>query len=183
MTLTQKINHVAEALENFIERFKNKPKLAAWLTSYINQIQDLEDVFWEIVTERCLDDAVGEQLDGLGEIVGESREGRDDDTYRVAIRARRLLNQSQGTPEELMTIVSASIDFLSDVRIKEYYPAALTAEVVDPFPSGYDPAQIGDILRKGKPAGVKAHLLAHPADPFQFDTGFGYDEGHYGGAW
>jgi len=183
MTLTQKTDHVTEALANFIERFKDKPNLAAWLTSYINQIQDLEDTYFDIMAQRCLDTAVGVQLDGLGEIVGESRQGRDDDTYRVAIRARRLLNASEGTPEELMNIISASLDFSVTVHIREYYPAALTAEAVETFPTGYDPAQIGTILRLGKPAGVKAHLLTHPADPFQFDTGLGYDEGHYGGAW
>ena len=88
MTLTQKSTHVQEGLANLVQQFKDKPDLAALLTSYLEQIQDLETAYFGLLTERTLNAAVGVQLDGIGAIVGEDRRGRDDADYRLAIRAR-----------------------------------------------------------------------------------------------
>lgn len=105
MTLSYKSTHVTEALGNYIEKFKDKPRLLALTTAYIEQIQDLEDAFYQLITDRTIETAVGTQLDGIGSIVGEDREGRDDSDYRLAIRVRILLNLTDGTIEQVIEIL------------------------------------------------------------------------------
>ena len=66
------------------------------------QVQEVEDAVYQILTDTVLETAEGAQLDGLGEIVGEERAGRDDATYRIAIRTRIAINLSEGTIENIM---------------------------------------------------------------------------------
>lgn len=190
MTLTKKINHVSEALANFIEQFKNKPNFVAVTTAIVNQIQDLEEAFFELLTDRYLDVAFGVQLDGLGLIVDEDREGRGDDEYRIAIRARILLNLGDGTPEDLIELLKAVSDG-GTVQLTEYYPAALTMFVLLALDLT-TALRLNRALQSGKSAGVDAHLIYGESDPgelFRFDYGrdwgtppnIGFDQGKWAG--
>lgn len=182
MTIEQKTDHVIEAQDNLVQQFKGKPVFNALLNVYVVQIQELENVLYTMISCQCLDDAIGVQLDGLGSIVNEDRQGRDDDDYRIAIRARIQLNLSEGTPEDCIDLVKA-ISNGSDVELREYYPAAFTVEILDPIDVDVlDPVKASGFLQKCKPAGVKAQLKYHSEGAFKFDTGPGYDVGKYGGA-
>ena len=181
MTLEKKTAHVAEALANLVTQFKDKPKLAAFITALINQVSDLENVFFQLIDDRTLDTAVGVQLDGFGLIVGENREGRSDDEYRIAIRARIILNLGHGTPEDLIALLSAVSDG-KNVHLEEYFPAALTTLVTGVTIS--EAILLNDALQSGKPAGVKAHLIYGEVDEddlLQFDIGPGWDQGRWAG--
>jgi len=181
MSIVQKTDHVTEALNNLLPIFQGKPILAKVITSYVEQIQDFENALFGVYWGRMLDYAVGVQLDGLGEIVGEPREGRNDDDYRVAIRVRILVNLSEGTPEQIIAILAAATG--SVIKIREYYPAAFIAELTTPVAASFNAAVVAVYLNEGKAAGVLAHLVYYPANVFRFDTpGQGYDEGLYGGA-
>jgi hypothetical protein len=214
MTLTQTTDHTTEALANLLEQFKNSPKLAALLTSYVDQIQDLEDAIYGLLQGRWLDYAEGDQLDGLGSIVGENREGRTDSDYRLAIRVRILINLCEGTPEQIIEIFELLTGAV--IELREYFPAALVVSVLSPIfgwvtrtatvidrPSGFtvidrltgdtvivDVADSADFastlynyLQTIKPAGVKANLVYwFSPDVFRFDSGPGWDQGHWAGA-
>jgi hypothetical protein len=174
MTLTQKTDHVSEALDNSIDFFKNKPKFAAFMTALVNQIQDIEDVSFELFLNRWLDTAVGVQLDGLGDIVGESRQGRGDDDYRLAIKARIQINFSNATPED---IYAALVNF--NDRIYEFidvYPATFMIRLVDALVSGTDPTpeEFQAFLNTINAGGVKAWFQYSEADDdntFTFSSG------------
>lgn len=181
MALEQITEHVQEALNNLLAQFKGKPKIAGLITSYVNQIQDLEDVFFQLLIDRWLDNAEGVQLDGFGSIVGQAREGKNDDDYRLAIKAKIQLNLSEGTTEDIIDILRAALGLFT-VEVVEYFPAAFTAELVEPLDPSTNPNVLAVILNSGRSAGVKSVLLFKVADPFQYDTGLGYDEGHYAGA-
>ncbi|NIQ91012.1 MAG: hypothetical protein GWM98_04680 [Nitrospinaceae bacterium] len=180
MAIEHKTNHVAEGLGQLIEVLKDKPKIRKFLTVFLNQIQDLEDAFLELLIDRALDEAVGAQLDGLGSIVGEFREGRNDTDYRLAIRVRIQILLNEATPQDLIEIFVNSTG--KAVQLREYFAASFTLELFDPVDPSWDPVPYGAILQTTKPAGVNAQLLYHIEDPFRFDTGPGFDEGHYGGA-
>lgn len=66
--------HDAEAQAYFIEQFKNSQNLRDLISIYMVFVQELEDVFQDIITQRMIDGAEGAQLDGIGEIVGQSRD-------------------------------------------------------------------------------------------------------------
>lgn len=123
--------HLEEALAQLAQQFHDKPNIAALLAAFIEQIQDLEDVLVSLHDLRNIDVASDTQLDGIGLIVGEGRGGRDDPSYRSAIRARISLNNSSGTIEELIALARAIVG-LVDVQFTDYYPAGFELTVIDP---------------------------------------------------
>ena len=171
----------------------SKPNWEAILTAFGNQVQDLEDALYELLTKRSIDSATGVQLDGLGEILGEAREGRDDPAYREALRVRILLNLCESTPEEIIEIMLRASGS-SSVEFEEFFPAALTVNIVDPIdPTDSDGDGVPDVARRlynflieAKPAAVLAHLfyIINPiGDVKFFDTaGQGFDSGRWSGA-
>jgi len=173
-----KQTHISEALGNLIEEYKNAKNLKVIVTSYVTQIQILEDVFQDITIARSVNDAENAQLDGLGTIVGEPRQGRNDLDYRQAVRVRIDLNLSSGTIEQMISVIQSTLN-VSEVIITEYFPAAFLANVIDPI----DPNNVSDyaleLIKSGKAAGVGFDIIVSPQDPFQYDIGLGYDVGHY----
>lgn len=152
MTLTQKTDHVDEAKALLVQQFKGKTNLEALLTAFVNQIQELEDVFFELLENRWLTTATGTQLDGIGKIVGLDRLWLDDDDYRAALRAQIRLNRSSGTIPDNITILELLIT--NSFRISEWYPAAFNVIVSDEFTE--DPENIARRLSRG--AAIKAYL-------------------------
>jgi len=182
MGIVYKDTHSTEALARLISQFRGKPNLEAILSVVIKQVQDLENVSFELLTERYIDVAEGAQVDGFGAIVGEAREGRGDAEYKIAIKARMQLNLGNGTPEDIIQLIRG---IAGDVRVRiyEFYPAAFMAEIVDPIdPLVVDPARILGIVQAGKPAGVWCIVGFGVIGSFRFDAGPGFDIGKYGGA-
>jgi len=87
-------------------------------------MQELEDAVWSVLTERWVPEAVGAQLDEMGEIVGEPRLGRTDAEYRPAIELRISLNQSGGEPERIIEFLRR-IAGADAVIYKEIWPAKI----------------------------------------------------------
>src|SRR5690349_3946784 len=79
----------------------NTEKLLAILAT---PFQSLENTLQDLLTKRSIDTAEGAQLDVIGKLVGQPRNGLDDDTYRRYCRARIATNRSNGTNENLITI-------------------------------------------------------------------------------
>jgi len=130
MSLTEKTTHVSEAQSHLIEQFKSKTRILAVVESFVEQVQEIEAVLFDLMEERWIDAAVGVQLDGLGDIVGEPRNGRGDDDYRLAIKARVQINLSSGEPERIIHILNLLTG--STITLSEYFPAAFVADIDDP---------------------------------------------------
>lgn len=79
-------------------------KIEQLLSVLIAPAQAIEDTAQQMLTERYVDTAVGAQLDIIGRIVGQDRDGLVDDDYRRFIRARIAANDSDGTIEDLILI-------------------------------------------------------------------------------
>jgi len=129
--LIEKSTHLEEALAQLAEQFKRKPNVEALLAAFVAQVQELEGVLFDLMEDRAIDTAAGIQLDGLGIIINEERQGRDDSAYRQAIRARVMLNTSSGTPEDIIEIARAVLGNV-EIEIIEAYPAHFDAIVNDP---------------------------------------------------
>lgn len=155
--LAYNYEHANEGVDLLLEQFHNSPLLQTMVAVLMGQVQDAEGVAWQLLTERSLDYAVGNQLDGLGLIVGEPRNGRDDDQYRVALRVRIAVNKSNGKPEELLNILSLLFGTV-DAWLREYYPAAVAIELRNPAVSPNAPDALIRFLRSAKAAGVKLDL-------------------------
>lgn len=179
-----KDDHVTEGLSNLIEQFKDKTALAKLITVFLEQIQDAEDAVCEILFDTTIDASVGQQQDNLGAIVGELRSGRSDLQYGTALRVRILINQSNGSIEDVIGIVTALLqDNDLTVSVLESFPASFIIQILEPIdPAEIDIANIGNLVATGRPAGVAGFLFFGGEDSFQYDApGLGYDVGNYSG--
>ncbi len=177
MNSTYISDHIARAKDRLIEQYKEKPKIEGLLEAIVKPLQELEDLFLALGTERWIDSAIGAQLDVVGKIVGALREvGQNDEDYRLAIKAQIIMNLNQGTPEE---IIAAAKFFIGSIFIwyLEVYPAA-----VDIFSSTVIPeenrAKIRAQLKKFLPAGVSLDSFGQfdEANPFIFSGGSGFGD-------
>jgi len=70
---------IIKGLSRLAYQFKNSVKFQEFLTSFLQQFQDLQISDLQLLNERHLNVAVGVQLDGIGEIVGLPRPEKDID--------------------------------------------------------------------------------------------------------
>lgn len=119
-------DHEDEAINRLAYQFKDKPRIAGLITSFVEQYQIAENVFFDLIQERTLFTAVGDQLDGIGAIVGEARKGRNDTDYRLGIMARIAINTSKGTPENFIAVFALLVS-AGRIQYFPYYPAEVEA--------------------------------------------------------
>ena len=120
------------------------------LSAQLDRAQDLEDMLFELRAGLFLDQAIGAQLDLLGRVYNESRQGRSDADYRTGIRVKAA-TVVNGTPDEICVFLKLAFGFTSVAYTPEY-PGAFFIE-----PPGT--LTVRD-LERISPAGIGAY----PAD-------------------
>jgi hypothetical protein len=65
---------------------------------------DLEEAFQQLATERTLDNATDATQNLIGKLIGQAREGYDDESYRALQRARIKANRSSGLGDQVLII-------------------------------------------------------------------------------
>lgn len=157
-------DHADQAISRLIEHFSgpNKPALYGMIRSLVAQIQELEDVGWDVVFGRMLDPAPGEtrravgaQLDVLGKIVGLKRGGLDDDKYRLGIRLQILVNRSYGRTRDLMKIVRTAIGVAGEIaayREEHHHVYYVRLEEIPDWMA----VMLGRALQRARAAGYRA---------------------------
>lgn len=188
MTLTYDPDHVTRGVERLIDRYR-KERTSALLASWLTEVQAVEDALWQLLVERSLATAEGDQLDVLGAIVGEPRRGQDDETYRLWISARNMVTRSSGVTTEMLAIARKLVAPSVPIRLEEFYPAAAVFRFdgVLGLDEGY---QIAYMLHEAKPAGV-LFQMTWPVDgetftfaptvdePVPPDSPLGFDRGAF----
>lgn len=165
---SKETNHVGLGLKLLIEQFKATVDLPKYLSVYLRRFQDLENVTWDIINKRLLVSAVGDQLDMLGDLVGEGRLGRSDTDYRSAIGLRIRVNRSQGRAEDIIDV--ADLASAENAEYYEYYPAGFAVEIFN----ATSPTVVARMLYATKSAGTGGALVftnwATLSDVFRFDS-------------
>lgn len=118
-------NYVTRARNLIVEQFEDSELFLKIIDTFSVQIQELENVIFDIRIKRYLSIATGAQLDGIGDIVGERRKGRNDSDYKIALNFRIFINGSYGQMNTLSTFLSQSLSPSESFTIKENYPAAI----------------------------------------------------------
>lgn len=147
------------------------------------QAQDIENVAGQLKTMRSLATAEGVNLDVIGVIVGQARDGMIDDDYRRYIRARILVHRSNGTMDQLIEITKAILNVLETghVIIRGINDASFILEVRDFAVTDPVARALQDMLCTATSAGVRIGIVysAVPlSQTFRFDSGPGFDQGH-----
>lgn len=104
MTVERILDHKQRGLDRLLEQYKGLVNIESIISAYTEQFQELEDVFHRIRIERTLDAARGQQLDNIGDVVVQDRQGFDDDFYKILLFVKIGQNTSFGEPEKLISI-------------------------------------------------------------------------------
>jgi len=143
--------HVEQGLDRLLERFRGKPRIAALLRILLERAQRVDNVLWDLYTGMWLDNAIGEQLDALGGLVGEARQGRADSSYRTYIRARARINRANGQIVDTLDVLHLISLPSVQIAYREELPASYAVEVRD---SGVSAATLFRLSDEVRGAGI-----------------------------
>jgi len=115
-------NYSSRMVDLLVEQFELSEELKDQLSSFGDLVQEIENAGSDFESNRNLLVAGGVNLDGLGEIVGESRNGRNDTEYRTGIQFRIFLNRSSGEIEVIQDFVKY-VTGSSYAKLEEIFPA------------------------------------------------------------
>lgn len=129
------------------------------VTGLVSAMQAIENQEQALLTQRSLATAIGAQLDVLGKIVGESRDGLSDSVYRLYIAARVAANRSDGTVEDLITVLTDVLGpGVGVIRVNQEGAAAVFVDVTGVLINDVLANVLVDFLRDSVSAGVKFQL-------------------------
>ena len=145
------------------------------IVALVTPTQSVEDALQQLLSERSVDTAVGDQLDTIGVIVDQPRAGLDDETYRRYIRARIRTHRSNGIMRDILAVADLVIyDDDAYLRILNQGVAAYVLRVED-FVMDTDLVNVViKFLRDATSAGVRPILETWPLEEdelFSFDGG------------
>lgn len=89
-----------------------------------NKLAELDKNTLEMARQYDIDMAKGSELDRIGKILGEERNGNNDEVYRMYLKLRTMLNNADGTVEDIIKFCKF---FFSGevVHVVPNYPAGI----------------------------------------------------------
>lgn len=171
--MTQISTHNIDAQKRLLQQYKGKAKIEALLAALgSDQIQDLEDTLTQLLSRLVVDNSEGVQLDNIGKIVGQIRNGLDDATYRLFLHAKIGRNVSEGDIERVISVwkilAGAGI-----IQVIENFPAEV--ELFSDSPLSDELAAIAlPLMQDVVGAGIKVvSSVIIEGIPFGFDGSIG----------
>ena len=176
------IDHVSAALNRLAEQFKNQPNIAAFLTALVGPCQPLENALQQLYTQRTIYTAIGVQLDALGSLVGQPRNGLVDADYRRFILARISTNSSDGRTEDLITVAKLVLNTVgATIRVTPQGTATVVVAIGGVAIAFTVGSILATFMQSAAAAGIRILTEASASSPgntFTFDVGPGFDVGH-----
>lgn len=157
--------------------FWGKPFIAALLSSFMREIQRLEDTVWNILDIRTLANADLPRLKVLGKLVGQPRLNFSTESYRLLIEARALANVSRGRGSDLLAVLELLVG-PGNYILYELGDATLYLTVIQPLTTE-DVDMLTQVLPDTRAAGVGLQLLFSSvtfADVFVWGDAWGAPE-------
>ena len=169
MNATQITDHSDAAKARLLEQYKGIVSVEGLLDSLGGQqVQDLEDAIYGLKNRLDIDVSEGIQLDDIGEIVGQDRQGQGDEVYKLLIKARIGKNVSESEIERVISVWKI-ITQSTVVHLIEVFPAevAVYGDVpLDPSLITLAIALIQDVVG----AGIKVTpTVVFSDEPFGFE--------------
>jgi hypothetical protein len=174
--LVHNTNVIGQGIKRLLFTFQDKPRIIALLTSYLRQVQELQDAVFAVWLDRQLSggDLTTDLLNKIGKLVGQQREGFDNATYTLLITARIAANRSDGFRETLIHITS----LLIPNTVIVFYQFNPQAEIIVPQgPVGFDPYLIARQFLLPAAAGGEWLALRWTTAPFSATLIWGWSSG------
>lgn len=115
--------HAKDAKDRLLFQYKGKTNIENLIDSLLGtQIQDFENAAFTLFGRLNIDKSTGKQLDRIGDLIGQKREGKIDSLYRLFIKAKIGANISQGDIERLISVWKLLTNS-SSVHLVEAFPA------------------------------------------------------------
>ena len=173
MTVAQITDHTEAAKARLLQQYKGKANIEALLDSLGGQqIQDLEDILFDINSRLDIDTSVGVQLDNIGVIVGQPRSGKDDATYRIFLKAKAGRNVSEGDIERVISVWKI-ITGGAVIQVIELFPAEVELFSDVPVPDALA-SDAFNLMQDVVAAGVRVvSSIISPENAFGFEGSVG----------
>jgi len=160
MTIEQINDHAGKAKERLPRFLDGATNFNALIDIFSSRTQDLETELFNLLDQRNLSDAVGVQLDGLGQILNLEREvGQSDADYRQALIGETGQLALSGQIESLINVFNALTSAVTS-DVVEFFPASvlLTAFFDGDLEDPNVDQSIIDAMDKVRAAGVNLDL-------------------------
>jgi len=122
MAVVEKVDHIQKGLDTFPGLWQGKPNAIGLLKSYLETLQEVEDILFQLLEERGIYTAIGKQLDIIGALFDLYRKGQSDEVFRSDILSYLSGIGSSGTVDDviraIITLTSADV-----VKVFPHYPA------------------------------------------------------------
>lgn len=171
------LDHCGLAIGRLISQYRGQPNIEAVLCIAGDRHTEIDRQAGLMMAFRGLDTAFGVGLDRLGLVLRWARDGLDDDTYRVRLRAAAQTRASHGRPDEVIGVLLTLLDGAVTPTHEEHYPAAVVLEA--PGIPNADGWAFARMLTRAVSAGVLLQLLHHPPG----ETLFGWEGDPDAGPW
>jgi hypothetical protein len=151
--ITYQPDHQGEAESRLLVQFDDAVKLHALVRALVKPLQALELAALQVRDAFDVDTAVGLQLDVVGWLVGEDRQGKGDVAYRAYVKARILANASKGRPRDIYRIVRAligpgpTVELAREPGLAAHYNLSVTSAALA-FPWDVDGEVSADIVAR-----------------------------------
>jgi hypothetical protein len=166
-------------LNNITSQHRDKPKFIGWLSSNLTIIDGIYNALKTMDEKFDIDNAIGNQLDVLGTIIGRERTLTfqplnnydpvlDDETYRVLLKAKIAMNNWDGTIPQMYTIWNDIFGLDNDLslQLQDNQDMSFNAYV-----TGYVDQIQQDLIQLGyiipKPEGVRVNYIGRSKIPFK----------------
>lgn len=176
-------DHIAEALERIPDRLKDKPRFQALIRSWTKPANDIEAAVFQLLSGRGIDDAIGAQLDGLGDILNRPRNEVDDERYRVVLEAQIFaLFVAIGCPDNYLELINLlETDPLPSDLLDNSYPAETVLVLGDLTDTPID--LLWEMLNLVRCLGVRLMMdypTVDPDDTFSFSEDDDWEDSDQG---
>ena len=163
------VDHVERGLKRLPEQFKNSPNVQGLLTIFLDELAEVDSALDEVVRQRSIKYAQGEQLTQIGDILAAPRKGvTDDEQYRTELRLQAGINNSEGTPENILDVWRGMTQS-ERVSLTEVFPAGILLYAETSVATPADMARIQAMVG----AGIALQLSVPGGIPFTFAGGEG----------
>lgn len=175
-------DYIKRLQSDLLEQFKGRPKIDALLQVIGRQFNDVFRFYEQIRTETDIDNAVGQQLDGIGDIVVLSRSeagklmtgleatsNPDDETYRRYLIYKILKNTCDCTYADIMKAIGM---FWKGPPLRYSEDPDKPATICFDFEASKDLADQVIGIPFVKAGGVGLHLTMHKEDESTVYFGF-----------